>query len=96
MNPVLREGNSDRRAAVPVKEYAKKFPHRMGSYDGCKTVVRSMSGVQFQKAADLARCNFHRCPKTRSNGAQNTATILADVLNFLCFPIFISLGFGAL
>lgn len=47
VNPVLREGNSDRRAAVPVKEYAKKYPHRMGSYDGCKTVVRSMSDGDF-------------------------------------------------
>jgi len=47
VNPVLREGNSDRRAAVPVKEYAKRYPHRMGSYDGCKTVVRSMSDGDF-------------------------------------------------
>merc|ERR1719506_1100802 len=47
VNPVLREGNSDRRAAVPVKEYAKKYPHRMGSYDGCKTVVRSMKDGDF-------------------------------------------------
>src|SRR5437899_9531267 len=30
VNPVLREGNSDRRAARAVKEYAKKHPHRMG------------------------------------------------------------------
>jgi len=47
VNPVLREGNSDRRAAVPVKEYAKTFPHKMGSYDGCKTVVRSMKDGDF-------------------------------------------------
>ncbi|KAL3898149.1 MAG: hypothetical protein SGARI_006745, partial [Bacillariaceae sp.] len=30
VNPVLREGNSDRRAAEPVKKYAQKNPHRMG------------------------------------------------------------------
>jgi len=47
VNPVLREGNSDRRAAVPVKEYAIRYPHKMGSYDGCKTVVRSMSDGDF-------------------------------------------------
>jgi len=47
VNPVLREGNSDRRAAVPVKEYARKFPHRMGSWDGSKTCVRSMSDGDF-------------------------------------------------
>ncbi len=32
VNPVLREGNSDRRVAAPVKEYAKKNPHSMGSW----------------------------------------------------------------
>eukprot|EP00929_Paragymnodinium_shiwhaense_P092864 TRINITY_DN528_c0_g1_i2.p1 TRINITY_DN528_c0_g1~~TRINITY_DN528_c0_g1_i2.p1 ORF type:complete len:751 (+),score=207.53 TRINITY_DN528_c0_g1_i2:85-2337(+) len=32
VNPVLREGNSDRRAAAPVKNYAKKFPHKMGPW----------------------------------------------------------------
>ncbi|GAB1309534.1 NADP-dependent isocitrate dehydrogenase [Urechidicola sp. KH5] len=32
VNPVLREGNSDRRAPKPVKEYAKKNPHSMGSW----------------------------------------------------------------
>ncbi len=32
MNPVLREGNSDRRAPKAVKEYARKNPHSMGSW----------------------------------------------------------------
>ncbi|MDC0213357.1 NADP-dependent isocitrate dehydrogenase [Gammaproteobacteria bacterium] len=32
VNPVLREGNSDRRAAKAVKDYAKKFPHSMGTW----------------------------------------------------------------
>src|SRR5262245_17383772 len=32
VNPVLREGNSDRRAAGAVKEYAKKHPHKMGRW----------------------------------------------------------------
>jgi isocitrate dehydrogenase len=32
VNPVLREGNSDRRVAAPVKEYAKKHPHSMGEW----------------------------------------------------------------
>ena len=32
VNPVLREGNSDRRAAVPVKNFARKFPHSMGAW----------------------------------------------------------------
>ncbi|MEH6408606.1 MAG: NADP-dependent isocitrate dehydrogenase, partial [Leeuwenhoekiella sp.] len=32
VNPVIREGNSDRRAPVPVKEYARKNPHSMGAW----------------------------------------------------------------
>jgi len=44
VNPVLREGNSDRRAATSVKNYAKKFPHRMGKWESSsKTHVSSMS-----------------------------------------------------
>jgi len=33
VNPVLREGNSDRRVAAPVKQYAKDHPHSMGAWD---------------------------------------------------------------
>ncbi|MBU4046258.1 MAG: NADP-dependent isocitrate dehydrogenase [Gammaproteobacteria bacterium] len=33
VNPVLREGNSDRRAAASVKQYARKHPHRMGKWE---------------------------------------------------------------
>jgi len=47
VNPVLREGNSDRRAAVPVKEFAHKFPHRMGAWSGSKTCIRSMHDGDF-------------------------------------------------
>eukprot|EP00951_Prasinocladus_malaysianus_P031625 scaffold304016_cov35-Prasinocladus_malaysianus.AAC.1 len=34
VNPVLREGNSDRRSADPVKAYAQKNPHRMKQWSG--------------------------------------------------------------
>jgi isocitrate dehydrogenase len=48
VNPVLREGNSDRRAAVPVKEYAFRYPHSMGKWaTTSKTVVRSMKDGDF-------------------------------------------------
>jgi len=48
VNPVLREGNSDRRAAVPVKEYAFKYPHSMGKWvPESKTHVASMSEGDF-------------------------------------------------
>ncbi len=48
VNPVLREGNSDRRAPNAVKQYAKKHPHSMGAWSSSsKTHVSSMSGGDF-------------------------------------------------
>jgi isocitrate dehydrogenase len=48
VNPVLREGNSDRRAAKAVKKFAQDNPHRMGEWtDASKTRVASMSGGDF-------------------------------------------------
>ena len=48
VNPVLREGNSDRRVAGPVKEYAKKHPHSMGAWTvDSKTCVASMTEGDF-------------------------------------------------
>jgi isocitrate dehydrogenase len=45
VNPVLREGNSDRRAPKAVKDYAKKHPHSMGAWSAdSKTTVASMNG----------------------------------------------------
>ena len=48
VNPVLREGNSDRRAAKAVKNYAMKNPHSMGTWVAdSKTHVAAMSGNDF-------------------------------------------------
>jgi len=48
VNPVLREGNSDRRAPKAVKEYARKNPHRMGAWSSdSKTHVSTMSDGDF-------------------------------------------------
>jgi len=48
VNPVLREGNSDRRAPLSVKNYAKKNPHSMGAWSAeSKSHVSSMSGNDF-------------------------------------------------
>jgi len=48
VNPVLREGNSDRRAAKAVKSFAQKNPHRMGDWSAdSKTRVAAMSGGDF-------------------------------------------------
>ena len=48
VNPVLREGNSDRRAAGAVKQFARKHPHKMGAWSkDSKTRVATMSGGDF-------------------------------------------------
>jgi len=48
VNPVLREGNSDRRAPKAVKNFAKKFPHSMGAWSSdSKSHVASMSEGDF-------------------------------------------------
>ena len=48
VNPVLREGNSDRRAAGAVKQYARNNPHKMGAWSrDSKTRVAHMSGGDF-------------------------------------------------
>lgn len=48
VNPVLREGNSDRRVAAPVKKYAQDHPHSMGEWSGdSKTRVASMTQGDF-------------------------------------------------
>ncbi|MCH6557177.1 MAG: NADP-dependent isocitrate dehydrogenase [Nitrospirae bacterium] len=49
VNPVLREGNSDRRAPLSVKQHAKKHPHKMGAWAGdSKTHVAHMNDGDFQ------------------------------------------------
>ena len=67
VNPVLREGNSDRRAPKAVKEYARKNPHRMGAWPtNSKTHVSTMSTGDFRHneksltvdAATTARIEF--------------------------------------
>ncbi|MCF8215321.1 MAG: NADP-dependent isocitrate dehydrogenase [Chlorobium sp.] len=48
VNPVLREGNSDRRAPLSVKQYAKKNPHKMGAWSSdSKSHVAHMQGGDF-------------------------------------------------
>src|SRR5712691_7693354 len=67
VNPVLREGNSDRRAPLSVKAYARKHPHKMGAWTSdSKTHVSQMKGGDFRSneksvtlpAATEARIEF--------------------------------------
>ncbi|SEO40285.1 NADP-dependent isocitrate dehydrogenase [Actinacidiphila rubida] len=55
VNPVLREGNSDRRAAAAVKNYAKAHPHRMGAWSAeSKTDVATMGVDDFRSTEKSA------------------------------------------
>ncbi|WP_369801188.1 NADP-dependent isocitrate dehydrogenase [Thiohalobacter thiocyanaticus] len=55
VNPVLREGNSDRRVAGAVKEYARRHPHRMGAWSAdSKTRVASMESGDFHGSEQSA------------------------------------------
>lgn len=68
VNPVLREGNSDRRAPASVKNYARKHPHRMGAWSpDSKTNVATMDAGDFASnersvtmpTADTLRVELH-------------------------------------
>jgi isocitrate dehydrogenase len=79
VNPVLRQGNSDRRAPPPVKDYARKHPHRMGKWSGdSKTHVAHMEANDFygtEKSATLARAGSLRIVL---EGADGESRILKD------------------
>jgi isocitrate dehydrogenase len=73
VNPVLREGNSDRRAAGAVKQYARKHPHKMGAWTkDSKTRVAHMSGSDFygsEVATTIAAPTNARIELVGSDGA---------------------------
>ncbi|HWB51773.1 MAG TPA: NADP-dependent isocitrate dehydrogenase [Stellaceae bacterium] len=73
VNPVLREGNSDRRAAGAVKQYARNNPHKMGAWaKDSKTRVAHMSGGDFygsEVATTLAAPTHARIELVGSDGA---------------------------
>ncbi len=77
VNPVLREGNSDRRAPKPVKQYAKKNPHTMGTWSAdSKTHVATMSEGDFctnEKSTTLSTSGNVKIEFINNNG---TSTIL--------------------
>ena len=79
VNPVLREGNSDRRAARAVKEYAKKHPHRMGRWTpDSKAHVATMSRGDFaanEKSVTVREATTVRIEFVDKNG---TVTVLKD------------------
>ncbi|MFG2337781.1 NADP-dependent isocitrate dehydrogenase [Streptomyces yangpuensis] len=73
VNPVLREGNSDRRAPGSVKNYAKTHPHRMGAWTSeSKTNVATMGENDFrstEKSAVIAEAGTLRIEHVAADGA---------------------------
>ena len=81
VNPVLREGNSDRRAAGAVKAYARSHPHKMGAWSkDSKTRVANMTDRDFygsEVATTVAAPTVARIELTGSDGA---VTVLKEKL----------------
>ncbi|MFD5746742.1 NADP-dependent isocitrate dehydrogenase [Streptomyces sp. NPDC127033] len=73
VNPVLREGNSDRRAPASVKNYAKAHPHRMGAWSAeSKTNVATMGADDFrstEKSAVVAEAGSLRIELAGEDGS---------------------------
>jgi len=79
VNPVLREGNSDRRAPRSVKEYARCHPHPMGAWSpDSKSHVASMGDHDFfgsEKSTTIGRdCSF----RIEFEGSDGSATVLRE------------------
>ena len=72
VNPVLREGNSDRRVATSVKQYAKSHPHSMGAWsNNSASHVSSMTGGDFyanEQSAVISESGKLRIELTDSSG----------------------------
>ncbi|MBE0423946.1 MAG: NADP-dependent isocitrate dehydrogenase [Lutibacter sp.] len=84
VNPVLREGNSDRRAPRAVKNYAKKNPHSMGAWAAdSKTHVSTMKGGDFfsnEKSITVAEGGNVKIQFTDQNGS---VTVLKEKTTLL-------------
>ena len=85
VNPVLRQGNSDRRASTSVKQYAQKHPHKMGKWTkDSKTHVASMSGGDFfenEKSATITD-QTAGAGKIEYVGKDGSTKVLTDKVKF--------------
>lgn len=74
VNPILREGNSDRRAPLSVKNYARKHPHKMGAWSAdSKTHVAYMDSGDFygsEKSALIAEAGNVKIELTAADGSK--------------------------
>ncbi|NRA99254.1 MAG: NADP-dependent isocitrate dehydrogenase [Rhodobacteraceae bacterium] len=83
VNPVLREGNSDRRAAVAVKKYAQANPHRMGAWSAdSKTYVASMPGNDFFANEVSTRLDAAATVRIELEAEDGSVTILKEGIEY--------------
>jgi isocitrate dehydrogenase len=88
VNPVLREGNSDRRAPKPVKAYARKHPHRMGKWSAdSKSHVSTMSSGDFKANEKSITIPADTIVKIQHIDQAGKKTILKDNLALLAGEI---------
>ncbi|HZW24805.1 MAG TPA: NADP-dependent isocitrate dehydrogenase [Gallionella sp.] len=81
VNPVLREGNSDRRAAASVKQYARKHPHRMGKWEKTsKTRVAHMTGGDFYGSEKSVTVTEATTTRIEFVGRDGKVSVLRDKL----------------
>ena len=81
VNPVLREGNSDRRAPASVKNYAKKHPHSMGAWSpDTKSHVSTMSDGDFRHSETSVTLDAPATLRIEHVGADGSTTVLKDGL----------------
>ncbi|CAH0269396.1 NADP-dependent isocitrate dehydrogenase [Pseudomonas mediterranea] len=79
VNPVLREGNSDRRAPLSVKNYARKHPHKMGAWTAdSKSHVAHMSTGDFYGSEKAALIDAAGSVKIELIAQDGTATVLKE------------------
>ena len=79
VNPVLREGNSDRRAPLSVKAHTRKHPHKMGPWSSdSKTHVSHMTGGDFRSNEKSVTIPAATAAKIEFVGADGKATVLKD------------------
>ncbi|MFI9649465.1 NADP-dependent isocitrate dehydrogenase [Streptomyces sp. NPDC052040] len=79
VNPVLREGNSDRRAPASVKNYAKTHPHRMGAWSAdSKTNVSTMGADDFRSTEKSAVISEAGALRIELKGDDGSTTVLRE------------------
>ena len=84
VNPVLREGNSDRRAPAAVKNYAKKNPHTMGAWSAdSKTCVATMGDGDFQANEKSITLPADDTLSVTLTAADGSVTVLKDAIPVL-------------